>query len=305
MNWMDRESYVEIFPPKEFSFEECLIFLGRSDKEVLHRISEGTIYKLIQGSDAIILCKIGFWNGVIKVEFPLNPPAYHERIMAAEFIWYWFDLDFDLSGFYHLAEQDSVLKTVVPKYMGLRMIGIPDLFEAIVWAIMGQQINLSFAYTLKKRFVEQFGEGVTSAGETYWLFPTSERIASLKVEELKSLQFTTRKAEYILNIAKLMANGELSKKMLLQKETNEQRRNVLLKIRGIGAWTADYVLMKCLHNPTSLPIADAGLHQALKKILMLEKKPTLEQIGQVAENWEGYQAYATFYLWRSLYDETS
>jgi DNA-3-methyladenine glycosylase II len=168
---------------------------------------------------------------------------------------------------------------------------------------MGQQINLPFAYTLKQRFVEQFGEFITFEGERFWLFPSYEKISSLNVDDLRKLQFTTRKAEYIIGIAKDMKSGRLTKELLLQKQDHHQVQKSLMLIRGIGAWTADYVMMKCLHQTSSFPIADVGLHNALKNLLGLKEKPTIEEIEEYAANWEGWQAYATFYLWRSLYDK--
>ncbi len=302
MNWIDHESYIEIYPPKEFNFEECLVFLGRSNQEVLHQTKEGSIYKLIKVSQSLILCKIESINHSIKVVFPISPLSYDSRQKVAEYIREWFDLDQDLGEFYQLAGQDNVLKTLIHKYYGLRIISIPDLFEALVWAVMGQQINLTFAYTLKKRFVEQYGESLIYRGETFWLFPSFEKIATITVDDLRKLQFTYRKAEYIIDIARAMRNGELSKELLLQKMDYQQIRKSLMMIRGIGAWTADYVMMKCLHYTSSFPVADVGLHNALKNLLDLERKPTMEEIQDYAANWEGWQAYATFYLWRSLYE---
>lgn len=302
MNAIDHESYLEMYPPTEFNFEECLMFLGRSDLEVLHRIKEGAVYKLIKIEESSILCKVEFINNVIKIGFPLGPPSFHLRQRAADYIWEWFDLDQNLGAFYQVANQDEVLKNLVRNYYGLRMMCIPDLFEAIVWAIMGQQINLPFAYTLKKRFVEQFGESLTFEGETFWLFPSFEKIATINVDDLRKLQFTARKAEYIIGIAKVMVTGELTKESLLQMKDEQQIKRALIKRRGIGPWTADYVMMKCLHNPSSFPVADVGLQNALRNLLKLERKPTIEEIEAYAANWEGWQAYATFYLWRSLYD---
>ncbi|WP_419882539.1 DNA-3-methyladenine glycosylase family protein [Peribacillus sp. B-H-3] len=302
MNWTDYESYIEIYPPEEFNFEECLILLNRSDLEVLHQIREGAVYKLIKVNESLILCKIGFINNVMKIEFPLGSPSAQFRKKAAEFIWEWYDLEQNLGAFYQMANQDKVLKNLVHKYYGLRMMCIPDLFEALVWAIIGQQINLTFAYTLKKRFVEQFGESLTFEGETFWLFPSFEDIALLNADNLRKHQFTGRKAEYIIDIAKAMTNCELTKELLLQKKDHQKIRSSLLKIRGIGPWTADYVMMKCLHDTSSSPVADVGLHNALRNLLDLERKPTIEEIEAYAADWEGWQAYAVFYLWRSLYD---
>ncbi|MFC7395056.1 DNA-3-methyladenine glycosylase family protein [Scopulibacillus cellulosilyticus] len=303
MNWIDNESYLEIYPPKEFNFEECLIFLGRSNQEVLHQIKEGCLYKLMKFNESLILCKVGSINHTIRVEFPISPSSIDLRKKVAEYIWEWFDLDQELGEFYQLAGQDKVLKTLAHKYYGLRIMCILDLFEALVWAIIGQQINLTFAYTLKKRFVEKYGESLTFEGETFWLFPSFEKIASINVDDLRKLQFTQRKAEYIIGIAKAMTNGELTKELLLQKNDDQHIQKSLMMIRGIGAWTADYVMMKCLHYTSSFPISDVGLHNALKNQLVLERKPTIAEIEEFAADWEGWQAYATFYLWRSLYDK--
>ncbi|GLC90051.1 DNA-3-methyladenine glycosylase family protein [Lysinibacillus piscis] len=294
MQWNDYEYYIEIFPPKEFSFAECLLFLDRSNLEVLHQIKEDAVYKVIQG----VVCTVTYVNPCIQVKFVSeNPPAI-VRQNVAQYIWEWFDLESDLHDFYQLASQDDVLKPLVDSYYGLRIIGIPDLFEALVWAIVGQQINLTFAYTLKKRFIEQFGECVIFEGEAFWMFPTVEKIAGLSVEDLKCLQFTTRKAEYIIFIAQEMMCGSLSKEQLL--ETQDIQKS-LVSIRGIGTWTANYVMLRCLHQSTAFPITDVGLHNALKVLLNLEEKPTIHEIETYAVNWQGWQAYATFYLWRSLY----
>lgn len=304
MNWKDKETYLEIYPPHEFNFEECLLYLGRSKLEETHQIKEGFLYKLIKVDHSFILCRIGWGNCSLNIEFPIRPPSIDLRQKVVAYIWEWLDFDQELKGFYQLAAQDQVLQTLVHKYYGLRIVCIPDLFEALVWAIMGQQINLTFAYTLKKRFTEKYGESLNFEGDTFWLFPTFEKIASLHIDDLRELQFTQRKAEYIIDIAKAMVNGDLNKVRLLQgKKDFQQIRKSLMKIRGIGPWTADYVLMRCLHYADAFPIADVGLHNALKKQLGLEKKPSIEEIEAFAEHWKGWKAYATFYLWRSLYDE--
>jgi DNA-3-methyladenine glycosylase II len=302
MNWIDQEFYLEICPPTEFNFAECLVFLGRSSQEVLHQIIDGYLYKLVKVNGELILLKIGRTPDSIKVEFPISTLPKSAREKVAAYIWEWFDLDKDLGDFYEVVSKDKVLQQIANKYYGLRIICIQDLFEALTWAIIGQQINLTFAYTLKKRFVEHFGECLTFDGYTFWLFPAFEKIASMDVDNLRKLQFTVRKAEYIIGVAGAMKNGEMTKEILLQKQDYQQIKKFLMASRGIGAWTADYVMMKCLHHPSAFPITDVGLHNALKLQIGLECKPTIEEIEEMSINWEGWQAYATFYLWRSLYE---
>ncbi|MGY4794932.1 DNA-3-methyladenine glycosylase family protein [Lysinibacillus fusiformis] len=302
MKWKNEDCCIVIEPAKEFNYTECLQFLKRSNQEVLHHMKDDVLYKLLKINEQLILCKITEQANNIKVIFPMNQPSSHEHATIVQYVTEWFDLTKDLQGYYQMAEKDPILQPLTKKYAGLRLIGIPDLFEALVWAIIGQQINLTFAYTLKKRFVEHFGEHVHFEGQSYWLFPTPEKIAAIQTDDLQRLQFTLRKSEYIIDIAKSIANGQLTKDLLRQKKDYEAMKKSLMDIRGIGAWTADYVLMKCLQQPTAFPIADVGLHNALKIQLALERKPTIEEMKNYAKHWQGWQAYATFYLWRSLYE---
>lgn len=291
------EPSIEIKTPEDFNFAECLVHLGRSSQENLYRLKGGALTKLLKLNGQLVLCRVTLAADALRIEFPLGAPPEAEREMAASHIVDWFDLETDLRSFYAMAETDPVLSRIVRQYYGLRVMGVPDLFEALVWAIMGQQINLAFAYTVKKRFVENYGESLVYGGQQYWTFPSAETIAVLDVGDLKALQLTGRKAEYILGIASAMANGDLEKGQLLQEGDMEAS---LLKIRGIGAWSANYVMMKCLHSQSAFPLADVGLHNALKAQLEMERKPTIDEITELAKNWEGWQAYATFYLWRSL-----
>lgn len=302
MNWINNQSYIEILPPVEFNFKECLVFLNRCEEEILHKIREGYLYKLIKVEQELILCKIGCIQNVIRVEFPMNNPTKKACEEIAAYIWEWFDLDKDLSGFYEMATQDKVLQGFVHKYYGSRIMCIPDFFEALSWAIMGQQINLTFAYKLKKRFVEHFGECVAFEGDTFWSFPTFDKIAAIEVEILRELQFTVRKAEYIIEVARQIKNGKLTKEALLQEKDYEKVKKILIKQKGVGPWTADYVMMKCLHHPSAFPIMDVGIHNALKLQLGRSCKPTVEEIEEISSNWMEWKAYSAFYLWRSLYE---
>lgn len=299
---IDKKDYVVITPPKEFSFKECLVYLGRSDIECLHKIKDSELYKVIEIEKQKILFKVSSDNKRIIISFLNGVPSKWIRAHVVRYVWDWLDLDTDLSDFYRAVDNDHILNGLVIKYNGLRIIKIDSLFEGLCWAIIGQQINLKFAYILKKRLVEKYGKGLMYDGEQYWLFPTPEVIADIEVSSLRELQFTTRKAEYIISLAKHIREGKLSMEKLKLEKSYESLRGKLLALRGVGKWTADYAIMKCFNINNAFPIADVGLHNALKDVLGLKKKPSIEEIENMSEGWKGWEAYATFYLWRSLYD---
>lgn len=295
-------SYVRVPTPVEFRFEECLVFLNRSGQENLHRIQNDQIIKLIDHQEELILIGITHAERHLQIEFLNGKPSEEGQRAAADYVWDWFDLKTDLVPFYEMAAGDPILQPIVKRHFGLRVMGFPDLFEAMAWAITGQQINLTFAYTLKKRFVEAYGKSIIYKDETYWTFPSCEKIAELAVSDLTPMQYSVRKAEYIIGIAAEMAKGNLVKQNFTNGKDAQTVEKELVAIRGIGPWSANYVMMKCLGFTSAFPIADVGLHNALKYQLELEKKPSIAEIESCAENWRGWEAYATFYLWRSLYE---
>lgn len=302
MNTEINDNCLRVPAPADFNFEECLVFLNRSLQENLHRIKDGRIRKLINHQQELVLFEITHSHRHLHIDFLNGTPSEEGKRAAADYVWEWFDLKTDLAPFYEMAAQDSILQPIVKDHYGLRILGMPDLFEALAWAIMGQQINLTFAYTLKKRLVENFGASLVYEGETYWTFPAFRAIAALEMNDLTQLQFSGRKAEYLIGVAGEMAKGKLLKENFMNRADTETIERELVAFRGIGPWSANYVMMKCLAITSAFPLADVGLHNALKKQLELGQKPSLAEIERYAENWKGWEAYATFYLWRSLYE---
>jgi len=144
VKWNDFKKYIEIDVPEEFSFEQCMVYLNRSDIECLHRIKEGEFYKLLKFEDINVLIKISMGIKKLKVIFIDQVPVKWVRAQVAKHVWDMFDLGTDLTAFYELKENDSIINLLINKYKGLRIVKINDMFETICWAIIGQQINLKF-----------------------------------------------------------------------------------------------------------------------------------------------------------------
>ncbi|MBT2653928.1 DNA-3-methyladenine glycosylase 2 family protein [Bacillus sp. ISL-18] len=276
-------------------------YLGRNKNECMFDIEDNVITRVVHTGVTNRLVQIYVNdNNQMIVQFIDSTPDEKEWKKVFSFIWEWFDFERDLSPFYELAKGDPLLEKPAQEFRGLRVIGVPDLFEALCWGVLGQQINLAFAYTLKRQFVEKFGESIEWNGKKYWTFPTYKKIGKLTPEDLADIKMTVRKSEYIIGIAQLMNSDELSKEKLLAMDFKEAEKS-LIKIRGVGPWTAHYVLMRCLRFSTAFPIDDVGLHNAIKFLRGSEKKPSKEELMELSLNWSGWQAYAAFYLWRVLY----
>jgi DNA-3-methyladenine glycosylase II len=285
--------------PEEFDYELTLAFLQRSPRELLHKVIDSRIEKALLVKDVVIVFSIRLEKTDLLVEFLNTNVTVARATEVVKYIREWLDLDTDLKPFYALCEKDKLMKTLIKNYYGYRIVGQPDLFESIVWAVLGQQINLQFAYTLKQRFVERFGDVITFSNDTYYLFPSPETVAKLTIDQLLPLQFSRQKANYTINIAKAFVDKAVSKNMLIGMQLHEAKE-LLMKIKGIGNWTANYALMKTFRHADAFPLEDAGLHNAIKNLKNLKRKPTLEEVRKVFKKYKGWEAYATLYLWKSL-----
>jgi DNA-3-methyladenine glycosylase II len=289
--------------PEEFDINANLGYLTRKKNECMYEIENDSITRVIPIEKNWYLVQLNVIdNKQMVVQFlgDSKPTEEWQREEIVNYIREWFDLDNNLIPFYKLAKEDQLLKIPVEKFFGLRVIGIPDLFEALCWGVLGQQINLAFAYSLKKQFVERFGDSIEWNRKKYWIFPSYERIAQLTPADLADIKMTVKKSEYIIGIAGLMARGELSKEKLMKMSFKDAEKN-LIKIRGIGPWTANYVLMRCLRYPSAFPIDDVGLINSIKTLRNMDRKPTKDEILELSIPWKNWESYATFYLWRVLY----
>jgi DNA-3-methyladenine glycosylase II len=290
---------LRIPPPHEFSYELALTFLKRSPRELLHKVIEDRIEKAIRINGAIIVFSIRYDKDELLVEFLNTKVTVAQATEVVKYIREWLDLDTDLKPFYAMCQKDKLLKGLVKNFYGYRIVGQPDLFESIVWAVLGQQINVQFAYTLKQKFVERYGEALTLKEETYYLFPAAAIVAQLTEAQLLALQFSRQKAAYTINIAKAFATGVVSKEKLMGLSLKEAK-DLLMEIKGIGNWTANYALMKTFRHADAFPLEDAGIHNAIKNLKKLTKKPSLDEVKKVYKKYKGWEAYATLYLWKSL-----
>lgn len=277
----------------DFSFKECLWFLHRNYDDCLHTIGPDYVRKaiLIAGKPVLFEIREG-----------LNIQILQGGNSAAvkDFVHEWFDAGTDMTPFYTQLAAYKELSYMSQDFAGLRLMGIPDLFEAICWCIIGQQINLTFAYKIKRKLVEAYGQKTVYDGITYYTFPTPEVLAEADPLALKSMQLSARKVEYLTGIAQVFKEGKMSKDILVSLKDVSAQQQALTAIRGIGIWTANYTLMKTLRVPTSIPYGDAGLLNALIAHKIITDKKDLAAIDRCFQHFKGWESYLVFYLWRSL-----
>lgn len=195
----------------------------------------------------------------------------------------------------HQHFQHTDLKGIFDQHYGTPIVLDFDPYNCLLKCIIHQQLNLSFAHTLTERFVKTFGFEKNGV----WFYPLPETVAELKVEDLRELQFSGRKAEYTIGIAKEITSGNLNFEELKYK-SDEEVFDQLIKLRGVGPWTVQNFLMFGFGRQNLFPMADIGIQNALKKQYQLEAKPTLQEMESFSKGWDPYLSYASLYLWRSI-----
>jgi AraC family transcriptional regulator, regulatory protein of adaptative response / DNA-3-methyladenine glycosylase II len=190
---------------------------------------------------------------------------------------------------------DRALGPLAVKRPGLRLPGSFDSFEMSVRAILGQQISVAGAKTLAGRVAVRFGTRLPApvASLTH-LFPSVQRIAAARVDEITKLGITGQRAKTLIALARSVTSGEL---LLEPGRRIEQTIGQLRKIPGIGEWTVQYVAMRALSWPDAFPHTDLGIRKALAEI-----KPN--KILMIAEKWRPWRAYAALHLWTNLGEKT-
>jgi DNA-3-methyladenine glycosylase II len=289
-----------ISPPALFSFEECLWFLDRNYDDCMHKIAEDRIYKALDTRQGVVLCCIFRSGEQLQIDILKGKLTAAGRQFIIAYVREWLHMDADIQPFYTQLSKVKKLAYMAQAFNGLRLPGINSLFEALCWSIIGQQINLAFAYKLKRRLVEAYGDSVDYKGAQYYIFPTYASIAAADVEALRAMQFSGQKTVYLIGLARTFENGEISKEQLLALPTLEDRQKALIALKGIGIWTANYSLMKSLRAPDSIPHGDAGLLQALVLHGIMKDRKDLAAAERLYKKFKGWESYLVFYLWRSL-----
>jgi DNA-3-methyladenine glycosylase II len=177
---------------------------------------------------------------------------------------------------------DPVIAQLETQYRGVRPIRQLDPLAAIVRSISAQQVNLKWAATVRRRLVEAYGRQHT-LGEYQVFSLQAGRLAKASVAELRTLQFTTRKAEYIIGLASAVAEGRLDFAALLTQPDAEVIA-CLTALRGLGRWTAEWFLARTLGRPC-VAAGDLGVRKAIGNIYLQGRMPSEAEVRELTAHW--------------------
>lgn len=191
-----------------------------------------------------------------------------------------------------LAENDPLIAAIIDKHGQLPNFSPhTEYYRELVESIVGQQLSVKAAASIRKRFIGLFNDS----------FPSPEAITNKTIEELRMAGLSRAKAAYIQDLATHIINGTLDL-TTLDRLTNEEIIERLTAVKGIGIWTAHMFLMFCMGRLDILPVGDLGIRNGIQKLYNLENIPTPTKIEQIAQahHWHPYESVAAWYIWKSL-----
>jgi DNA-3-methyladenine glycosylase II len=192
-----------------------------------------------------------------------------------------------------LSERDAVLSRLIAAYPGIHLTQRGDPFTTLARAIVGQQISVKAAQAIWNRLL------AASGGEPQGSRLDAGRIARMRMPTLQRCGLSSRKAEYIRDLARHFTTGKLDPKEWPALD-DEALIEALVDVKGIGRWTAEMFLIFHELRPDVLPVDDIGLQKAVALHFFDGERQPLDVIRDVAEDWRPWRSVATWYLWRSL-----
>lgn len=303
------EQSVELFPKPPYDFALALRYLATSPSAVLEDVSEEGVYRRALSIDNINALVTVHSKGTVSAPHLLvsvgadtesgnsAPPAVMNEVVAR--VRAIFSVDDDSERFELSCSRDPVFAELIRRYTGLRPVLIAEPYEALLWAIIGQQVNVTFARKLKLALTERCGRSLILNGRKYLMLPRPQDVASLGEETLRGMQFSRQKTAYILEASRAVIEGEIDFEAMRAMPYDEAVGR-LTRFHGIGRWTAEYVLMRGLGARDSIPAADLGLRAIIGRYYGLERTASESEVREIAANWEGYRGWASFYWWFQL-----
>ena len=310
---LQKTSGIRIPLPDRFSVEWMLNHIRTSSYGVPYRfVNHRTLRRplWLAGAPAVVEFDLSR-AGVMK--FRLLPllghvgPSGQKNValldeLTAQTLFLW-GLGDEVEDLHASMASDRDMAPLLERFGALRIVRAPDLFEALLVAVIGQQVSVQAAQSIRRRLMRKMGTRVTvgkAAGrENHYFYPTPRQLINAGELGLREQGLSRQKSKYLLEIAHHAVSGELDREAFTTLSDEEAIRR-LCKIKGVGRWTAEIALMRGLGRNDVFAAGDLGLQVAVQELRRMPERPSEKALRKIAERWKGWRSYAAFYLWMTL-----
>lgn len=211
-------------------------------------------------------------------------------------------LEKNLHDFYSIAKKNTCFSPLVTQFSGIKPPRFSSIFEALINAISCQQISLDAGLQIQNRLAQHVGMSIHNQNEVFYAFPTPQDVSYCSTIELKKIGYSARKSETIIHLASAIKEDPAAFDHL-ENKSNDEIINFLCQFKGVGRWTAEYVLLSGLGRMEIFPGDDVGAQNNIQKLLHLANKPDYKKTSEITAAWYPYAGLVYFHLLLHKLDE--
>jgi DNA-3-methyladenine glycosylase II len=298
--------------PPDYRLQDVLGFHGRDREGVSEQVAPAGIRKGIVLDGVPVLLDVAFepaHAGAGETGAGDGSPSHASCVISADgalgkaaqaqlpvILDSMLGLRIDPAPLLAMTENDPLLGPLVRERPALRVVQSASVFEALTWAVIGQQINLSFAIALRRTLVQLAGRRHSSG---LWCYPDAAGVAAIATDEMTSRKFSRSKADTLLRLATLVDSGALDLAITPGRGVDDIAEE-LLAIKGIGPWTVNYALLRGYGYADCSLHGDVAVRAALQQLLAAATRPGIEQTAEWLERYRPQRTMVAAHLWASL-----
>ena len=188
----------------------------------------------------------------------------------------------------HLNNVDQRMGKLIDKFGPPNFNLINNYYESLVRSIVYQQLSGKAASIIYERFLDLF---------VFDIYPEPKNVLAVSIETLRSSGLSYQKANYIRDLSEKWQDGTVNLSDI-DSMTDEEISSELIKVKGIGQWTADMFLMFTLGRPDVFPFGDLGIQKGVMILTNMNRLPTQKEMERKTKKWQPYRTVAAWYLWK-------
>jgi DNA-3-methyladenine glycosylase II len=289
----------KLIPVAPFDFSKSLEFLSDfSPMQNEQNVKGGTFTKAVQVKGKTIAFEV---TDEGTIENPkLQFMAYSEskfadeaKELVADRIRFFLSLQDNLKEFYELAKKDKCIQPAIKRFYGHKQVKFLTPFEIACWAVLNQRIPMAVARKMKENIIKKVGGQIEVKGVEYHSFPEPADLVAASAE-MPEMVPNKRKSEYISSVAEAFNKID---EQWLRAAPYDEVHDWLTEIKGIGDWSANFVMIRGLGRMEELSNVDAQLALDAAKIYAgKDIQMNNEEVCQIAEKYGKYKGYWAYYL---------
>jgi DNA-3-methyladenine glycosylase II len=284
--------------PSDYQLADFLSFHQRDKQQRAERVTHNTLEKGLIWDKQPACLSIQFDAEYAHAQLRIDSNQSHTPATSKDWpTWleYFLGLKQPTAAFYQQHQQHPELGALIRQSPGLRVAQVSSPFEAISWAIIGQQISVAAALNVRRRFIERVGVQHSSG---LYCYPNAQRTAQTSLDALRDVGLSLNKARTMAQVSELLNHQTLQFPKHVTADNVEQLRTDLLAISGIGPWTVNYTLMRGFAWLDGSLHGDAAVRRYLQ-VLLKQEQLSAKQTEQWLEQFSPWRALVAAHLWHS------